>query len=155
MVGRIPACLGVSIDPMIQWIFSKYCPLNLLLVRSHQAEIIIAKHLIQGHNNVSIGMLVEARSCYQSFRKNDAFTLLATLPIDISTDIFPPTNRFNIKRFKDWNENCFRFSLKALNMMTRSKHYNLYSKLAQKYVDIVNCSSCYLNYQLVLFKYNY
>jgi len=26
--------------------------LNLLLVRSHQAEIIIVKHLIQGCNNV-------------------------------------------------------------------------------------------------------
>jgi len=30
-----------------------FLPLNLLLVRSHQAEIIIVKHLIQGRNNVS------------------------------------------------------------------------------------------------------
>jgi len=29
-----------------------FLPLNLLLVRSHQAEIIIVKRLIQGRNNV-------------------------------------------------------------------------------------------------------
>jgi len=32
---------------------SDFLPLNLLLVRSHQAEIIIVKRLIQGCNNVS------------------------------------------------------------------------------------------------------
>jgi len=30
----------------------RFLPLNLLLVRSHQAEIIIVKRLIQGHNIV-------------------------------------------------------------------------------------------------------
>jgi len=32
--------------------FFDFLPLNLLLVRSYQAEIIIIKHLIQGCNNV-------------------------------------------------------------------------------------------------------
>ena len=48
--------------PMFLWISSNSCPLNLLLVRSHQAEIIIVKRLIQGRNNVTrVG--VELRSC--------------------------------------------------------------------------------------------
>ena len=45
---------------------------NLLLVRSHKAEIIIVKRLIQGRNNVT-RMLVEPRSCDQGHRKNDPF----------------------------------------------------------------------------------
>ena len=58
--------------------FVEFLSLNLLLVRSHQAEIIIVKRLIQGRNNVTrVG--VEPRSCDQSRRKNDAFTLSATL----------------------------------------------------------------------------
>jgi len=32
--------------------FFDFLPLNLLLVHSHQAEIIIVKRLIQGRNNV-------------------------------------------------------------------------------------------------------
>ena len=38
---------------MSLWAFSNSCSLNLLLVRSHQAEIIIAKRLIQGRKNVT------------------------------------------------------------------------------------------------------
>ena len=53
VIGGIRTCLGVSDDPMFLWIFSNSCPLNLLLVRSHQAEIIIVKRLIQGRNNVA------------------------------------------------------------------------------------------------------
>ena len=52
LVG-ISTCSGVSSDPMFLWIFSNSCPLNLLLFRSYQAEIIIIKHLIQGRNNVT------------------------------------------------------------------------------------------------------
>ena len=52
---------------------------NLLLVRSHQAEIIIVKLFIQGINNV-IRVRIEPRSCNQGRRKNDIFTLSATLP---------------------------------------------------------------------------
>ena len=33
--------------------FFEFFPLNLLLVQSHQAEIFIVKHLIQGRNNVT------------------------------------------------------------------------------------------------------
>ena len=52
---------------------------HLLLVRSHQAEIIVVKRLIQEHNNVT-RVEGEPRSCNQSGRKNDAFTLPVTLP---------------------------------------------------------------------------
>ena len=45
VIGGIRTCLGVSYDPMFLWISSNSCPLNLLLVRSHQAEIIIVKRL--------------------------------------------------------------------------------------------------------------
>ena len=40
--------------PVIMWISSNACPLNLLLVQSHQAEIIIVKRFIQGCNNVTM-----------------------------------------------------------------------------------------------------
>ena len=53
---------------MFRWISSNSCPLNLLLVRSQQAEIIIAKRLIQGRNNVT-RVRVEPRSFDQSRRK--------------------------------------------------------------------------------------
>jgi len=46
----------------------------LLLVRSHQAEIIIVKRLIQGHNNVSIRVGVESKS-----RDRDHMVLLFTV----------------------------------------------------------------------------
>ena len=79
MIEGIRTCLGVSDDPMFLWISSNFCPLDLLLVRSHQAEIIIVKRLIQGRNNV-IRVRVEPRSFDQGRRKNDAFTHSATLP---------------------------------------------------------------------------
>ena len=68
--------------PMIQCscgFFSNSCPLNLLLVQSLQAEIIIVKRLIQGHNNVT-RVQVEPISFDQSHRKNYAVTLSAPLP---------------------------------------------------------------------------
>ena len=46
------SCLGVSNDPMLQWISSNSCPLNVLLVRSHRAEMNIVKRLIQRRNYV-------------------------------------------------------------------------------------------------------
>ena len=78
-IGGIRTCLGVSDDPMFLWISSNSCPLNLLLVRSHQAEIIIVKRLIQGRNSVT-RVRVEPRSFDQGRRNNDAFTHSATLP---------------------------------------------------------------------------
>ena len=81
MIGGIRTCVGISDDPMFLWISSNSCPLNLLLVRIHQAEIIIVKHLIQGRNNVT-RVRVEPRSFDQGRRKNDAFTHLAMLPTE-------------------------------------------------------------------------
>ena len=68
-----------SDDSMFLWISSNSCPLNLLLVRSHQAEMIIVKRLIQGRNKVT-RVRVEPRSFDQGRRKNDAFTHSATVP---------------------------------------------------------------------------
>ena len=78
MIGGIRTCLGVSDDPVFLWISLNSCRLNLLLVRSHQAEIIIVKRLFQGRNSMT-RVRVEPRSFDQDRHKNDAFTLLATL----------------------------------------------------------------------------
>ena len=79
IIGGIRNCLGVSDDPMFLWISSNSCPLNLLLVWSHQAETIIVKRFIQGRNNVT-RVRIEPRPFEQGRRKNDAFTDSATLP---------------------------------------------------------------------------
>ena len=68
-------------DPHTLWfhcISSNSCPLNLLLVRSHQAEIIIVERRIQRRNNVT-RVWVEPKSCDQGRGKNNIFTLSATL----------------------------------------------------------------------------
>ena len=87
VVGGICTCLGVSSDPMFLWISSDSCPLNFLLVRSHQVEIIIVKCLIQGCNNVTRAR-VKFRSCNQDHCKNDAFILSASLSSIVSDNIF-------------------------------------------------------------------
>ena len=79
VIGEIHTCLKVSDDAIFLWISSNSYPLNLLLVRSHQAEIIIVKRLIQGRNTVT-RVWVEPRSFDQGRRENDAFTHSATLP---------------------------------------------------------------------------
>ena len=78
--GGIRSCLSVSYDPMLAWIHSNSCPINFLLLQSHQAEIAIVKHLIQGPNNLT-KVQVEPRSCDQNRRRNDAFALQGTLSI--------------------------------------------------------------------------
>ena len=78
VIRGICTCLGVSDDPMFLWLSSNSCPLNFLLVRSHQAEIINVKHLIQGRNNVT-RVRVEPRPFDQGRRKNDALTHSTTL----------------------------------------------------------------------------
>ena len=71
---------------------------NLLLVRSHQAAIIIVKRLIQGCNNMT-RVWFEARSCDQDRRKNDAFTHSATLPTIVAqswTALFRAFSNYNL-----------------------------------------------------------
>ena len=65
VLGGILTCLGVSSDPMFLWISSNSFLLNLQLVQSRQAEIILVKHFIQGCNNVT-RVQVEPRSFNQS-----------------------------------------------------------------------------------------
>ena len=76
------AMLWTNPHPLSSWPFSSwrftFSHVNLLLVRSHQVEIIIVKRLIQGRNSVT-RVRVEPRSFDQSRRKNDAFTLSTTL----------------------------------------------------------------------------
>ena len=57
---------------MFLWISSKSSPLNLLLIRSHQARIIIVWRLVRERNNVA-RVQVEPRYCNESRCKNDAF----------------------------------------------------------------------------------
>ena len=53
--GEIRTCSEVSSDSMILQISLNFCLLNLLLVRGHQSEIIIVKHLIPGRNETREG----------------------------------------------------------------------------------------------------
>ena len=69
VAGEICHSLEVSNDPMFLWISSNSCSLNLLLVRSHQAEMIVIKRLIQGRNNVT-RVRVEPTLFDQDHRKN-------------------------------------------------------------------------------------
>ena len=55
-----------------------FCPLNLLLVRSHLPKIIIVKRFIQARSNVT-RVRVEPRSCDQGRRENDALAISATM----------------------------------------------------------------------------
>ena len=55
-----------------------FCPLNLLLVKSHQTEIIIVKRFVEGRDYVT-RVRVEPRSCNQGRRKDGTFALSATL----------------------------------------------------------------------------
>ena len=64
---------------MFPRISSNCSPLSLLLVRNHQAEIIMVKRLIEGRNNVT-RVRVEPKSCDQGRRNNNVFTHSATLP---------------------------------------------------------------------------
>ena len=64
--------------PLFLWISSNSCPLNSLFVRSHQAEIITLKRLIQERNNVT-KVRVQPRSCDQGRSESDAFTHSAML----------------------------------------------------------------------------
>ena len=73
MLGGTWTCLRVSSDPMFLWISLNSCPLNLLFVRSHQTEIIIVKHLIQGRNNMTRWRL-NSHHTIRVVVKNDAFT---------------------------------------------------------------------------------
>ena len=68
VLGEIRTCLVVSSDPMFLEIFSKLCSRNLLLVQSHEEEIIIVKRLIQGRNNVT-RVRVKPKTCNQGCRK--------------------------------------------------------------------------------------
>ena len=104
VIGGIRTCLGVSDDPMFLWISSNSCPLNLLLVRSHQAEIIIVKRLIQGRNSVT-KVRVEPRSFDQGRRKNDALPIrprcrrfVGYLVTDHSTD-----RALRIEQYSTWH----------------------------------------------------
>ena len=74
---RIFTSLGVSGNPMFWWIFSNSCPMNLLLVGSHQAKRIIAKRFIQRRNNVNREQ-VKSRSYDQSHCKHKSFILLSS-----------------------------------------------------------------------------
>ena len=60
-------------------ISSNFCPLNLLLVQCHQAEIIIVKRLIQRRSNVT-RVLVARTSCDHGRCENDSFAFSSTRP---------------------------------------------------------------------------
>ena len=136
---------------MFLWIYSNSFPLNLLLVRSHQAEIIIVKRFTQGRNDVT-RVRVEPRSFDRGRRKNDAFTHSATLPtifsvLPSSVSIlakfnlsFSPSSVTILAKWQHWskrkilsNLNCnilktarrrkFEFSEMLFRLSPRPQHY--------------------------------
>ena len=64
LLKEIRTCLGLFEWPIVHVEFVEFWTLNLLLVRSYLAEIIIVKCLIQGCKNM-IRMRVESRLCGQ------------------------------------------------------------------------------------------
>ena len=76
--GGIRTCLEVSSDPMLVYFF-EFLSTEFAAGRSNPAEVIIVKRLIQGRNNVT-RVRIQPKLCDQCRRKNDAFTLSATLP---------------------------------------------------------------------------
>ena len=94
---------------MLQWISSNSCPLNLLLVRSHQAEIMIAMRLIQRPSNVT-RVWVETRSFNQGCRKNDAFTHSAMPPLSIRSCCYLAssiTSHCKIRKFESMSNTLY------------------------------------------------
>ena len=80
VIGEIGTCLEVFRNLMFLWIFPNFCLLNLLLVRSYQADITIVKRLVQGRINMTRYRRGKPRLCDQGRRNNNAFTYSATLP---------------------------------------------------------------------------
>ena len=80
---RMPPSLATPLGPMFLWISLNSCPLNLVLVQSHQAEKTVVKRLVQGRHNV-IRIWVKPRSRDQNRCKSDAFSLSAALPTNCS-----------------------------------------------------------------------
>ena len=84
-LGEVRSCITVSSDPMYLWIISNSCPLNSVLVRSHQAEIIIVKRLISSSNNLS-KVRVKPRSLSITLHKN-AFDLQSDIWLCITPGV--------------------------------------------------------------------
>jgi len=82
-VPSLSSCHEKATVALFSGCFFDFLPLNLLLVRSHQAEIIIVMRLIQGRNNVydeGGSWTYITRSWLHGRHKNSALTLSATLP---------------------------------------------------------------------------
>ena len=96
VIRGIRTCLRVSTDLMFLWVSSNFCPLTLLLVQSHQAEIIIVKHLITERNNVT---RVRAEPPHYAISVVVKATLLP----------FPPRCRQNLHH---WTPNAMKTKIK-------------------------------------------
>ena len=80
LCGGIRACLEFSVIQCLCQFLGILVHRTLVLVRSHQAEIIIVKRLIQRRNNVTrVG--VEPKSCNQGRCKNNAFALSVSIVV--------------------------------------------------------------------------
>ena len=70
---------------MLLWTSSNSCPLNLLLVESHQAEMIIVKRLIQERNSVT-RVRVEPLLCDQVRHNSDGFASHVKISSESTSD---------------------------------------------------------------------
>ena len=76
--GRIRARVGVDLFPSFPIDVLTFFHVNLLPFEGQQAKIIVVKHLIQGHNNVT-RVRVEPRSCNQGCRKYNHYFFTVVL----------------------------------------------------------------------------
>ena len=134
MFERIRICVGVGY-PMFLWISSNSCPLNLLLVRSHQAEIFIVKRLIQGRNNV-FTVRVEPRSCNQGHRKSEAFTLSATLPTSPKANNACTSNLFLYKEVRHFQQLLVVDWSTLINFVKDASHFYKANAIVQGIIQI-------------------
>ena len=81
MLRGIRICSGVTSDLMFLKISSNSCPLNLLLVRNHLAELIIINRLVYKRSNVT-RVRVEPISRNQNRRKKRRLHFLGHVAYD-------------------------------------------------------------------------
>ena len=107
--GRISSVLGIDTVFKFSTWSSTFFQINLLLVRSHRAEIIIVERLIQEHNNVT-RVRVEPSSCDHGRQENNLRSRSFFWAIK-SNDISLSRERQSLFRLSYFLVNIFKYLL--------------------------------------------
>ena len=98
---------------MFLWIFLNSCPLNLLLIWSRLAQIIIVKRLIQGRDNVT-RVRVAPKSFYQG--RSTKVKTKAIITVQFSLSVFPrwlQQQQYDIERERERDFFIYQVTRKA------------------------------------------